>query len=206
MEHTDIYIEKISDPELRAKAYLELAQLFRQLENIQKAVTNAKQAALEAENIIYQKNKDQIRNSIVQTLLEFDQTNLALEVSEKIIQPTLKAQTLCNISLTLARKRQGSRALKVANELFDMAETISDPTEKPRVLIYSSINFARLKENYKAVITLVDAIFSTGLADQATFFQTLKVAIPYLSTIDNCKTLYSIHESLVELDTWWSIE
>jgi len=147
---------------------------------------------------------------VAQALAELGEVDQALGIAEEITDlkytDFARAKNLALISIAQAFLKTGlrERAVEIAFEIAKIAEAIMDTSDKASLLINAVTILASAEKTEQAFSFLRTALSFARSSSPSNFFDTLHAAVPLLAAIDQCHTLWNIHQALLEIERWWS--
>src|SRR5205807_1934119 len=108
------------------------------------------------------------------------------------------------VAKALIKTGQKERAKDIVYQIEEMARAIEEPSERAWLYVKATTILNEIGENELALSTLRTALSFARYSNRYDLFSTLSAAGLTLAAIDQCRTLWSIHQALLEVDTWWS--
>lgn len=197
-------VEALEDPASKGEGFVRLANVFVQVGAHQQAGEAASWAVAAAETIENPRDRSMVQVDATRILVGIGQVDQALAVAFGITHLTFRTTALFFVRVLLNEAGQKERAVELASRIADIAATIENPSDRAQSFVTAAKALGGVGEGGQSVLALVNALLSARAAGRLDLFRTLQEIAPLLASIDECHTLWEIHESLLEVDGWWS--
>jgi tetratricopeptide (TPR) repeat protein len=204
MSQAEAAADLISDPHAKAECLLRLAKVFVEIRAHQHAIKAVRLAMKAAKRIDDPRRRSLMEVNATRILADIGQVDQALEAADAITSPTFNTTALLQVLVTVNEAGGKERAVELAHRIADVAATIENPTDRAQAFVTAARALGVVGLGERAALALVEAVLSARFTDRSNLFRTLQESVLLLASIDECQTLWEIHQSLVEVDGWWS--